>query len=493
MRTLRLKIRGMTCPSCESRIERRLHKTEGVLNVKASFSKGIAVIYFDENKTDHEIIASIIEELDYKIEKTGDKTVSLSKIIVTALVLFAIVLLLSRSGVLDIFNAFPQAQEGMGYGMLFVTGLLTSLHCLAMCGGISLSQCLPHATTKADEGESATLIPSLQYNFGRIISYTTIGAIVGAAGSAISFSGTAKGIVQLLAGAFMVIMGLNMLNLFPSLRKFALKMPKFLTRKIAQGKVQKGPLFIGLLNGLMPCGPLQAMQLYALSTGSPTKGALSMLFFSLGTVPLMFSFGAFSTYLGKKFTRKMMTASAALVVILGLSMFTRGMSLSGLNIPYLSNISSPAHSNNTAKISGNLQTVTTKLYPGKYEPISVQKGIPVKWTIKAEEKDINGCNNEIYIPKFNMAKKLQAGDNVIEFTPTEKGTFVYSCWMGMIRSSITVVDNAEDAAANQSNTAEDQKLSPAYFPTIKTAKIKLPSGRNRTIIKERKSDHVKNQ
>lgn len=59
----------------------------------------------------------------------------------------------------------------------------------------------------------------------------------------------------------------------------------------------------------------------------------------------------------------------------------------------------------------------------------------------AQRSDINGCNNEIVIPKFNKRKKLEAGDNVIEFTPKETGTFEYSCWMGMIRSKITVVDD----------------------------------------------------
>ena len=86
------------------------------------------------------------------------------------------------------------------------------------------------------------------------------------------------------------------------------------------------------MNGLMPCGPLQAMQLYALGTGSFLAGALSMFIFSLGTVPLMFGLGALSSLLSSKFTSRMMKVSAALVLLLGLVMVNRGLALSGVNL-----------------------------------------------------------------------------------------------------------------------------------------------------------------
>lgn len=62
--------------------------------------------------------------------------------------------------------------------------------------------------------------------------------------------------------------------------------------------------------------------------------------------------------------------------------------------------------------------------------------------IKAEKSSLNGCNNSIIIPAYGIEKPLAVGDNIIEFTPTESGTIPFSCWMGMIRSSITVTDTA---------------------------------------------------
>jgi len=71
----------------------------------------------------------------------------------------------------------------------------------------------------------------------------------------------------------------------------------------------------------------------------------------------------------------------------------------------------------------------------------VQKGIPVKWTITANDGDLSSCNNKMLIRDYNVEKKLIVGENVIEFTPTKSGKIVYSCWMGMVGSTITVVDD----------------------------------------------------
>lgn len=449
--TKTLKIDGMTCVSCQNRIERELKNTTGIVSVKVNYSKGIAIVTFDANIIHLAGIEKVIEKLDYKVIKPAqlsNNTVNKSnnlQIVGVVFIILALYMIINRFGGFDFFNSFPEAKEGMGYGVLFVIGLLTSIHCVAMCGGINLSQCVPHQSTNLEKGSKiSNLRPSILYNSGRVISYTIIGGIVGAIGSVVSFSGAGKGIVAIIAGVFMVIMGINMLNLFPSLRKFNPRMPKIFASKINEQKQNKRPLYVGLLNGLMPCGPLQAMQLYALSTGDPGKGALSMLLFSLGTVPLMFGLGALSSILTKKFTKRMMTVSAALVVILGVFMFNNGMALSGYALPLTSNnLSNSNGSVNgaTAQIVDGVQLVTTQLSSRGYEPITVQAGIPVEWNIQAEAGDINGCNNRVIVPEYNIEKKLEPGDNIIKFTPTESGTVPFSCWMGMIRSEIYVYDD----------------------------------------------------
>lgn len=450
--TVTFKIKGMTCSNCESRIERTLKNKKGIVNAIASYGKGTATVTYDPGTIDITEITAAIRDLGYETGKQSgpapeEKPLISVRLAGIFIILVALYLIINRFGIFNFFNDFPQAKEGMGYGMLFLIGLLTSTHCVAMCGGINLSQCASYQALGGSRISS--LKPSILYNSGRVISYTVIGGIVGALGSVISFSSAGKGAVAMIAGIFMVIMGLNMLNIFPWLRRFNPRMPKLFAEKIAEQKKSNRPLYVGLLNGLMPCGPLQAMQIYALSTGDPVKGALSMLLFSLGTVPLMFGLGALSTLLTKKFTARMMTVSAALVLVLGVFMFSSGMTLAGYAMPFSSASggqlsSSPQLRGSKAEIVDGVQVVTTTLASGRYEPIVVQAGIPVQWNLQAEAGDINGCNNRIVIPEYDLEKPLKAGDNVIEFTPDKSGVVPYSCWMGMIRSQITVVDDLSD-------------------------------------------------
>lgn len=434
------QVKGMTCSSCEMKIERMVGRIEGVSEVKTSLAKSEVKVGYDPEKVNSESIIAAILKLGYEVGKDGSGTEKsgwrheVNQLLGIGIILFAVFMIIkSTVG----FNFIPQVDKSVGYGMLFVIGLLTSLHCIAMCGGINLSQCIS-ANQIQDEKLWPKFKPSLLYNSGRVISYTLLGGIVGAIGSAVSFSGPAKGIVAVVGGIFMVVIGINMLGIFPWLKRFKISTPKFFGAKIHNSASKRNPFIIGLLNGLMPCGPLQTMQLYALGTGSFFAGAASMFLFSLGTVPLMFGFGAVSSLLSSKFTHRMLKVSAVLVIILGLVMVNRGLGLSGVSIAApVSRIK--GSSQNVARIQGNVQVVTTNLESGSYPPFTVQKGIPVKWILKAKPENLNGCNGTVTIPRFNIQKKLVPGDNIIEFTPDAEGTIPYTCWMGMINSTITVV------------------------------------------------------
>ncbi|MDR3331671.1 MAG: sulfite exporter TauE/SafE family protein [Synergistaceae bacterium] len=453
LRTEVLRIGGMTCASCENRIEKGLLKLKGVSEANASYGKGTVTVAFDDADTSLGKITRAIEDLDYSVLGTAGASIGRGydsrRIIGAAMIILALYVFLNYGGggglLSGLFTMFPQAEAGMGYGMLFVVGLLTSVHCIAMCGGINLSQCLGGGYP--GKIDLSSLKPSLLYNSGRVASYTVVGGIVGAVGSVVSFSGGAKGAVQLVAGVFMVIIGVNMLGAFSFMREFVPRMPKFITKRIDGWKSGRGPLYVGLLNGLMPCGPLQAMQIYALSTGDPIKGALSMFAFSIGTAPLMFILGAFGSLMSRKFAGTLTRVGAALVIVMGIAMFNNGASLSGLGDSIAAE--SPITASQPAEAFGALQLITTDMPRFGYPPITVKAGAPVKWTLRAAKGTINGCNNAIIIPAFKIEKKLSVGDNVIEFTPMKAGVYRYSCWMGMIRSTITVVDGDVPSASEK--------------------------------------------
>lgn len=149
-----------------------------------------------------------------------------------------------------------------------------------MCGGINLSQCIPVADD--DNGKTPKnkiIFPSLLYNTGRVISYSVIGFLLGGMGMLLTGGGgmgiplLLQGILKIIAGLFMVIMGINMLGWITLLRKFQIRFPQRLTDKINKKRRENRPFFVGLLNGLMPCGPMQSMQIIALGSGNPVSGA----------------------------------------------------------------------------------------------------------------------------------------------------------------------------------------------------------------------------
>ena len=120
---------------------------------------------------------------DYPIEKMGYqaslKPPSAQKAVRKLLVILVLFLLLQYFGILNYLAPGSLADSGMGYGMLFVIGLITSVHCVAMCGGINLSQTLQRGTKDISR---LMFKNTLAYNMGRVISYTVIGGCLGAIG-----------------------------------------------------------------------------------------------------------------------------------------------------------------------------------------------------------------------------------------------------------------------------------------------------------------------
>jgi sulfite exporter TauE/SafE/plastocyanin domain-containing protein len=347
-----------------------------------------------------------------------------------------------RFGLPDLSQLPPSA----GLGLIFAAGLLTSFHCAGMCGGIALAQT---AGLKADGirlGFVARLKPTLPYHAGRILSYSAIGALAGGLGQVIRLPGVLKGAIPVFGGLFMIIMGINLLGLWKFLRRFNLRMPAFAARKLLSGVSRPGPLAVGLLGGLMPCGPLQIMQLYALASGSVWQGFISLLVFSLGTAPMLLLFSSIQAAAGKTFANAVTRLSAVIVIVLGTVMLTRGLALSGI-APLPSELAWNAAGTAVIGQDGKEQTVRISLDPNhklSYPPIVVQKGIPVRWIISADNNALDLCNETVVVPAFGIERKLAAGDNIIRFAPGETGDFVYTCWMGMIKSRIQVV---EDLAA----------------------------------------------
>ncbi len=287
----------------------------------------------------------------------------------------------------------------------------------------------------------------IEYGSGKMISYTVIGALFGLIGSVFVFTPLIRGVAAILAGIFLMIFGINMLNIFPALRRVRIPQPGFVSRLSVGGKGESGPLKIGLLNGLMiACGPLQALYIYAAGTGSMAEGAMALFAFGAGTLPILFGFGMFASYVSKTMTHKILKVSGIIVLVLGIVMLNRGLALTGTGLDTNSIFASVSALSTSQDISYSLsadgyQEIRMEVNRYGWDPdrFVLKKGVPVRWIING--KEINGCNNAIQVPKLGLEFDIKRGEQVIEFTPEEEGVIPFSCWMGMIPGVFIVKDD----------------------------------------------------
>lgn len=340
----------------------------------------------------------------------------------------------------------PKLTSDLNAGLLFLIGFLSSFHCVGMCGPLILGYAAKHA--KAGHSSHWTHV---WYVSGKTLSYTAIGGLFGLFGAIVAFTPYTQGMVGIVAGSFLLLFGLHMLEVFPVLDHFQFRTPKFVMRFVShEYRKHSHPFIIGLLNGLMIlCGPLQAMYVMAAGTGSGTEGAMILFFFGLGTAPMMLGFGFLTTLLSGSLTPKLLKVSGVVVMALGLIMLNRGLAVTGTGIDFntlvarLSQHFSPtvavAPSCDTEQVI-NMDVVQTGFSPNQF---TLRKDVPVKWAING--KEINQCNKMIVVPKFGLEIEVKPGMQVVEFTPTETGVVAWSCWMGMIPGSFIVIDELQEA------------------------------------------------
>ena len=282
-----LIIDGMTCINCQNKIEQELKNTAGISKVQVSYSKVQAEIEFNPEIVTLNRIAAIIEKLDYTvIDKKQADSLKWVRRIGTLAVIILLYYLLQHFGILNLLVPSMLADSQMSYGMLFIVGLLTSVHCIAMCGGIHLSQCIPSRNAENTSSSRINVImPSVLYNAGRVVSYTAVGFVLGGAGMILtggSGSGMPlllQGILKITAGLFMVIMGINMLGIFPALRKLQIRFPRKSVIKINQKKrTEKNGIPVADFKGLSQecgCHPIESTgdscKLYKRCTGKSSR------------------------------------------------------------------------------------------------------------------------------------------------------------------------------------------------------------------------------
>ncbi len=456
------KADGMTCHSCEKIIEKQAMKVPGVKSIKIDYATQEGEVKFDSSKTNIDEILYKIEEGPYECSiikfddgssRRGMNFPKPVKSIVLTLAL--LVILFGGYQMASSFSVFelPTIGGPASFLLLFAVGALTGFHCVGMCGGFIMS----YTSKKAVDGKKDLHVMShVQYGVGKLVSYTAIGALFGFIGTIFIFTPMIRGMAAIFAGIFLILFGISMLNIFPALRKVRIPVPKAISRFTSKNSDnEKRPLVTGLLTGLMlACGPLQALYIYAAGTGRVVEGAMALFAFGLGTLPVMFGFGIFASYVSKSMTRNILKASGLIVLVLGVVMLNRGVALTGTGYDFNSVAASftmfgqsaeaaEFSENMVASESGGYQEIRMDVTRYGWEPdkFVLKAGVPVRWIING--KEINGCNNAIQVPKLGLDFDIKSGEQVIEFTPESEGIIPWSCWMGMIPGTFIVKNDID--------------------------------------------------
>lgn len=323
IRTSQLKIDGMYCQGCEEIIVDAVMALPGVQTANASYRRQLVDVRYDDNLVDEPRICEQIGLKGYQV--LGNASARRSRVRQALIFLLLMVLVggVAFWGKSLMPELMKQINPQMNYALLLSIGFLTGFHCIGMCGGFVVGY------TDSTLSKFRQSLAHIYYGFGKTLSYAALGAGFGFLGAAIAITAQMRGLAALAASVFLVLYGLRMLNVFAVLRRFALKLPMTVNRRISGGlRRRRSPLVTGLLSGLLlGCGPLQAMYVMAAGNGDPVQGGIMLMLFGLGTLLPLLGFGMFATLLSPKAMRQLMSVSGILVIAMGVMMAQRGLKI----------------------------------------------------------------------------------------------------------------------------------------------------------------------
>ena len=342
------------------------------------------------------------------------------------------------------------------FATMFAVGLATSVHCISMCGPMVVTYAVK---TDGQSRWTSRVTANVAYQAAKLLSYLLVGLAMGAVGTAFNLNGI-RPWVMLVAGIFMVILGLGMTGKCPWAARLTPRPPRALinaisrlrrraTNDAASGESSLAtPVSFGLLTGLMPCAPLMAAELAAASSGSVVSGGLTMVAFGLGTLPLLFAFGTASSLIPGRWKQRLTFVLAFVVIAMGLVFLNRTAmildfpinartvqaAVIGTHAPVAST-SEPSYTTG----SDGVVEVRLSVANARFAPADLQipAGKPVRLIV--DRPDANPCSQQLLLPRLGVRQDLaDNGTTTIDIPATDTGTFTMTCGMGMMAGRLIV-------------------------------------------------------
>lgn len=332
MKTYLFHVDGIHCKACKMLIEDILTEHASITAATVNMNKQTVRITAKFTKTDAEVLTEINALLTphkYAVHLEQQVRIKDNSSLMTAipigLAVLALFFMLQKSGLVTM-----GFEGALTLPTALFIGVIASLSsCLAVVGGLilTLSAQVSHDTSSKR--------PLILFHVSRLISFAIFGAILGIIGNTIGINHTVTSLLGLLAALVMIILGINLLDVFSFTKNLQLTLPGGLHKKIL--KIENGyfaPIFVGSLTFFLPCGFTQSMQLASLSSGSAVQGSLIMTMFALGTLPMLalISFSSF-TFANTRYSLVFYKSAGIIVIGLGLFAFIAGLAGMGIIRP----------------------------------------------------------------------------------------------------------------------------------------------------------------
>ena len=445
-------VAGMTCRACEVRINRLVGRLPGVEQVHASAVHGrveiesstpvsLAAIRKAVNAAGYEVGRSPWLERDPLVWGTAG---------VGLVIVVGIAVALTMSGVGGLADSAGDLASG-GLAVALLLGLAAGVStCMAMVGGLVLALSASYTARLAARGEGATgvaarLRPALAFLAGRVAGYGIFGAVLGAIGATLALPAPMTAGLMIAVAVLMTLLGVRLTGLSPRVAAWSPTLPMGFAKRLGLADGQGGgysdgrAAMLGAASFFMPCGFTQAVQVFALSTGSPVYAGALLAVFALGTAPGLLALAGLPIVMPSAFRPTLLRLAGVVVLAFALVNATAGLRLAGLALPGAGGGSASA-AIGAGVASDAKQLLATRQNADGYAPdnATIYAGQATTWTI--ESTSTASCASSIVVPLLNISKRLHLGSNTIELPALSAGTVYYSCSMGMFGGAITVVD-----------------------------------------------------
>lgn len=444
LKTYTFHVNGMHCNSCVVLTESELGDLKEVVKVKSSLKTSSIEVtgYFGDKEPEHVAgdLSEVLKPHGYTLSLEKHKySVKWSdfKIALPVAVAFILVfIILQKLGIVNLINT-----SNVSYGTAFVIGLIASVStCMAVVGGLVLSM----SANFAKEGDKVR--PQILFHIGRLVSFFILGGVIGSIGSVFQLGATGTFVLGLIVALVLLILGLNLLDIFPWAKKLQPTLPSFIGRHIHGLKNVNHtltPLLLGIATFFLPCGFTQSMQIYTLTTGNFWTGALTMSAFALGTLPILALLSFSSLGIHKKAQSGIFFKTAGLIVIM-FALFNLINSLGAIEmIPSIRGGNSNSYDqglvNNVSIADGKqIIEITAK---GGYSPRVTTAKAEMPTTLKVNTNGTFDCSGALAIPSIGYRKNLQPSGTVDIDVPEQKvGTKLRGvCAMGMYSFTINFI------------------------------------------------------